>query len=273
MTPSIIASSQACDFREELGLKENDIVGDLVQLIKDTAGYEYEESTYSEPFYGCSEYIGNGQFKISYNLRFNWNETFKRFTLAHELGHISLHQQYLREHILHRCYTQDQFIKQMEIDADCFAGNFLAPPKPCYKLISKLEFTPQAIKQIAEHFNISTYAAALRFIELTDLTCTFIVCNKTGNTEYERRSSRMLAEFQHAFVFKTKIHSHTLTYEFINGKRDNNCCESKMNYWHSSLPKDIPVTECVLDLGYNDKFMTLITPRIGNINEYLESQD
>jgi hypothetical protein len=273
MKPSILAHSHANDLREELGLKENDTVGDIVQLKRDIAGYEYEEAIYSEPYYGCSEYKGSGKFKISYNLQFNWNEAFKRFTLAHELGHISLHHEYLREHILHRCYTQDQFIKQMEVDADCFAGNFLAPQKLCYQLISQLEFTPLAIKQIAEHFNISTYAAALRFIEVTDLTCLFIVCNKNGKTDYERRSSKMEMEFKHSYIYKTKIHPHTLTYEYINGKQDQDCCESQMNYWHTDLPKIVLVKECVLDLAYNDKFMTLITPQVGSFDEFLKVND
>ena len=42
-----------------------------------------------------------------------------------------------------------------------------------------------------------------------------------------------------------------------------------MSLWYKNLTKEIKVKECVIDLGYNDKIMTLLTPEIANINEYL----
>jgi len=272
MSSSIVVEGQAKEFREELGLKEDDVVGDIITLITN-AGYEYEEKIYDEPFYGCSEYKGSGLFKISYNLKFDWNLPFKRFTLAHELGHISLHHQFLRQHILHRCYTHEQFVKDIEIEADCFAANFLAPSKACSKLILTKEFSPGTISFLSKHFNISTYAAALRFIELTDLTCSFIVSNKTCKTEYERRSPNMGISFKHPFVCKTKVHPHTLTYEFINGKCDVSCCDSLMSYWYLEIEKDAKAKECIIDLGYNDKFMTLLTPEFSDYEAFLSEED
>lgn len=272
MSSPIIAINSAKDLREELGLNDEEVINDIISLITDTAGYEYDEDWYNEPFYGCSEYKGSGLFKISYNLNFDWNLPFKRFTLAHELGHISMHHQYLREHILHRCYTNEQFIKQMEIEADCFAANFLAPSNACSNLIKFKEFSPDTIYLIASHFNISTYAAALRFIELTEITCSFIVCNKNGRSEYERRSLSMGMCFNHPFVHKSKIHPHTLTYDFINGKTDAVCCETDMSYWYPEMSKDAKVRECVIDLGYNEKIMTLLTPEFSDY-EAFSSED
>lgn len=273
MSSPIIIANHAQEFREELGLQENDVVGDLITLITDTAGYEYEELVYDEPFYGFSEYKGSGLFKICYNLKFDWNIAFKRFTLAHELGHVSLHHEFLREHILHRCYTNEQFIKQMEIEADCFAANFLAPSKACYKYITGMEFTPDSISLVSSYFNISIYAAALRFIELTDLTCAFIVCNKGGRTEYERRSNNFSASFKHPFVHKTKVHQYTLAHDFINGKKDNACCESQMSYWYPEIQKDAKVKECVIDLGYNDKIMILLSPEFIDYEDLLAGDE
>lgn len=272
LSPTIVANHSK-EFREELGLKEDDVIGDLLSLITKTAGYEYEEKKYDEPFYGCSEYKGAGQFKISYNLKYDWNPAFKRFTLSHELGHISMHHDYLREHILHRCYTNEQFSKELEIEADCFAANFLAPSNAYSKLIAELQFTPDTIIAVAKHFNISTYAAALRFIELTDLTCAFIVCNKAGRTEYERRSYNLNSTFQYPYVRKTKIHTFTVTHEFINGKSDSFCGNSLMSYWYPDIIKDAKVLECVIDLGYNDKYMTLLTPEFSDFNTYLTEDD
>lgn len=267
MDSMVIIPSSANALREEFGLKEFDTISDIVALIK-KGGYDYQEVFENDPFYGSSEYVGGGKFKISYNLKYNYNEAFKRFTLAHELGHITLHHQYLRENILHRSYVYDQLKKEREIEADYFAANLLAPSKPCSEYISNKEFVPQSIKQIAEHFNISQYAAILRFIELTDLACCFIVCNLNGKTEYERRSKRMLTSLKHSFVRKTDIHPHTLTYEYIKGKKKEDSCRSKMSLWHSELPKDVPITECVLDLGYNNKLITMITPEVGNLEDY-----
>lgn len=255
-------ANHAIEFRAELGLKDEDVVEDIISLITETAGYEYEENFDEDTYYAFSEYKGSGMFKICYNKRFNWNITFKRFTLAHELGHISLHHEYLREHILHRCYTGDQFIKKMEIEADIFAANFLAPSNAVLQFISGLDFTPNSISLVASHFNISTYAAALRFIELTELTCSFIVSNKGCRTEYERRSPMMKSSFENPYVYKTKIHPKTLTYDFIHGKRDKNCCTSLMSYWYPDIDDNVRVKECIIDLGYNDKFMTLISPEL-----------
>lgn len=273
MNASIIAPAFANDVREELGLKNQEVVEDIVQLINVKAGYEYEESTFSEPFYGSSEYKGNGQFKITYNLKFDWNIAFKRFTLAHELGHISLHHQYLREHILHRCFAHDQFIKQMEIDADCFAANFLAPSKACEFLLSGKDLVPATIKALADHFIISIYAAVLRFIDLTDLVCSIIVCNSNFKTEYERRSTRMEQMLKHSHVSKTNIHANTLTYEYINGKRDKDTAETVLNLWHTRLPREVPAIESVVDLGYNGKYVTLLTPLVSYLDEYLSEAE
>lgn len=269
MISPIIIANNAKEFREELGLKEDDVIEDIIRLITDTAGYGYEEKIFNEPFYGSSEYLGSGIFKISYNLTFDWNDAFKRFTLAHELGHISIHHQHLREHILHRCYVNDQFSKQMEIEADCFAANFLAPSTACSKLIASEDFIPETISLIASYFNISTYASALRFVELTDLACSFIVCNTNGKTEYERRSKKMEMNFHHAYVHKTKTHLYTLTNDFIKGKQDKVCCESLMSYWYPNIQKDSKVRECVIDLGYNGKYITLLTPEHSDYNEFL----
>jgi hypothetical protein len=46
-----------------------------------------------------------------------------------------------------------------------------------------------------------------------------------------------------------------------------------MNLWHNRLPKDVPVIESVLDLGYGGKLMTLLTPTISYLDEYLAEED
>ncbi len=276
MNPAIVASNHAKDFREEVKLGADEVVGDIISLITKTAGYEYEETNSSEPFYGCSEYRGNGQFKVTYNLKFNWNEAFKRFTLAHELGHISIHHEYLREHILHRCYAYEQFVKPMEIEADCFAANFLAPSSACLRLISHREFNPETIRLLADHFNISTYAAGLRFIELTDLECTLVIFNDKGKTEYERRSPRMeemLRPFYVPYIRKSQVHANTLANEFIKGKQDRETCTSELTLWQPKLPKKVEITESIIDLGFNGKFMAMLTPSIPNLDEYLFEKD
>jgi Predicted Zn peptidase len=277
MESLLAIAAHAKNFRDNVGLSESDIVPDIVDLIK-TQKYEYKEEFSNEGYAGFSEYIGDWIYRIGFNTCHDYGIQFRRFTLAHELGHVYMpsHQAILRDHPLHRSYYDNKYDKNTEIEADNFAANFLAPSNFCLRFIQNKECSPETMRQIADYFIISTHAAALRFIELTDLVCTIVIFNETGTTEFERRSPKMeemLKPFFIPYVRKTKIHEHTLAYEVVKGKSKKETCESLMNLWYPKLPKEVSSTESILDLGYRGKYMALLTPTIPYLDEYLAEEE
>lgn len=277
MESHIAIAEHAKNQRENMGLSESDVVPDIVDLTK-AQKYQYVEEFVQEEYAGYSEYLGDWIYRIGFNTCHDYGLPFKRFTLAHELGHVFMpsHQEILQKHKLHRSNQSDKCEKVIETEADSFAANFLAPSKACLELIRDKNCTPATIISIAERFNISTFAASFRFVELTDFVCTMIVFNESGKTEFERRSPNMEARLKGFFIpyaRKMSVHEHTLSYEHLRGKRDVESCESTMNLWHPKLPKEVPVTEAVLDLGYGGKFVALITPMDPYLDEYLAEEE
>ena len=94
-----------------------------------------------------------------------YNEEQKRFTLAHELGHILIHR---GTHY----YSKGDFYmictgKQKEDEADRFAVELLLPSKVIENMIKENDVNFQLIKQIAQRYETSLTSTAIRVTELT----------------------------------------------------------------------------------------------------------
>jgi hypothetical protein len=78
-----------------------------------------------------------------------------RFTLAHELGHLILHE----GPALHRqtSIVKHKVFEDSEWQADCFAGEFLMPTAGCRNLTAD---------QIKERYSVSYTAARIKFEKL-----------------------------------------------------------------------------------------------------------
>ena len=90
-------------------------------------------------------------------------DTRKRFTIAHELGHIILHRKFLehndryKEKILYRT----TLIDRIESEANDFAAALLMPEDEF-----KVEYKKGPIESVATYFNVSTQAVRLRAYKL-----------------------------------------------------------------------------------------------------------
>lgn len=176
--------------REDLHISPADTVQDLVSIIKEN-GYHYCEDHFGSDFCGFSQYIGAGTYLIGYNLDQDFGNGFKRFTLAHELAHVTLphHREILTgSDSLHRS-TVTHYVRNtdLEREADYFAASFLVPEKLFQPFLHD-SLSERLIFEASSYFDVSLHVAAMRFIDLTDLPCTLIVSCK-GIIEYERRSS------------------------------------------------------------------------------------
>ena len=263
-------ATHAAQLRENMAISDNEVIGDIIDHIQE-AGYHYMEDSFGDEFSGFSQVSIDGSFLIGFNRDHFWSDKFHRFTLSHELGHITIpeHRKILETEKLHRSKSEFQSRDQIEREADYFAICFLAPKKAFQTAMKYKEYTKETILGLSEHFEISSYAAALRFIELTDLACTLVVCNEKGLIEYEQRSDRMKETYKQDFLSKKQVKGTTLTYAYINGCQEEDVCTVSLGEWFDDLPIEIEATESVIELGYNGKFLTLLIPQIPDIDEFV----
>ena len=267
-------AAHAAQLRENMAIGDSEIIGDIVDQIKE-AGYHYMEDSFRDEFSGFSQALGHDSYVIGFNRDHLWSDKFHRFTLSHELGHITIpdHRQILETKGLHRSKSEFQSKDRIEREADYFAICFLAPKKAFQMAMKYKEYTKETILGLSEHFGISSYAAVLRFIELTDLACTLVVCNEEGAIEYEQRSNRMKETYKQDFLSKKQVKGTTLTYDYINGRQAEDVCTVSLDEWFDDLPIEIEATESVIELGYNGKFLTLLTPHIPDLDEFIAENE
>lgn len=112
--------------------------------------------------------VGRSIITISNNIG---NLERKRFSVAHELGHLELHA---RSRMLHLCNKEDiQYRKkkggqQIEEEANEFASHFLLPSRFLLSRFSNKTPSFDIIVSVASNFHVSLTATALRFLDFTD---------------------------------------------------------------------------------------------------------
>ncbi len=260
-------AKHATDLRSDMGIGDAEVIGDIVSQIRQS-GYDYVQEPFGSDFSGFSQSLGNGRYLIGFNTSHFWSKSFRRFTISHELGHITIpsHRRILDSGGRHRSKSEFRSNEPIEREADYFAICFLAPKKAFQLAMKYKECTKETVLELSACFGISTYASVLRFIELTDLACTLLVCNKDGFIDYERRSNRMKELYQQDFLTKRPVGDATLTYDNISGRNGVDTCEIPLNAWFDGLPDEIKATESVIALEYNRKFLTLVVPHLSDLD-------
>lgn len=258
--------------RLEFGAGEEAPIGDIKTIILE-AEYDYKEEFFSDDFSAFTQYIGNYNYLIGFNLNHYYSENYKRFTLAHEIGHIHIpaHNKILQTKRMHR--SRPEFISNnlIEKEADHFAINFLAPRRSFINYCKHLSCKIEDLEKISNHYKISFYATCLRFIELTHLSCILIVCNKDGVVEYERRSNNMRTSLYH-----TTIRGSSMKHQFSLMRKNNiefSSEETSLSSWYNNLPGDVPTDEIIIYQPYNKKYLVLLEPHFSDISEYLKSDE
>ena len=110
----------------------------------------------------------NGEWAILYNNGIKSKGRIN-FTLAHEFGHYLLHRHLLSQG--QRCARRDMLNWQtsealIENEANLFASNFLMPAEDFAKQLYNNEISKTLILSLAERYNVSITAAALRWLQL-----------------------------------------------------------------------------------------------------------
>lgn len=109
--------------------------------------------------------FGKSKAKITVNSNIQYSGR-KRFTLAHELGHFELqhnHNAFLDDTPL----TLDYFKNgNQEYEANQFATELLMPQNIFVDYTKGKKFSPELLRDIAEHFQTSITSATFRYLEL-----------------------------------------------------------------------------------------------------------
>lgn len=129
------------------------------------------------PVQGCDARVngGNGKHRLIVINTQTEPETRRRFSLAHEIGHIELHPDVNQ---LALCTMKNLFwynqVRPEEREADLFATELLMPEPWFQPRCDESEPSFELIEHLAGDFNTSLTATAIRYIEFCPYTCALV---------------------------------------------------------------------------------------------------
>lgn len=142
--------------------------------IENTNGYSIEDLIYARDIIFEEKKISNSdgrivfgktKTKISINSDIKY-EGRRRFTLAHELGHFELHHN-VNTHLEDNSLTLDYFKNGgQEYEANQFATELLMPEVSFRNFIERKKFSPELLRNIADHFQTSITSASFRYKDI-----------------------------------------------------------------------------------------------------------
>lgn len=141
-------------------------------------------------------------------------EERKRFSIAHELGHLKLNHQTGK--IKTVCTNKDMmswYKKSIETEANYFASELILPTKMLERLCDVEEVNFSAVKYIAKTFRSSLTATAIKFVHLNPEKCA-LVYSENGKIIWSCRSGDWYPFIQ----LGVPLDQRTEAYEFFQRK-------------------------------------------------------
>jgi hypothetical protein len=179
-----------------------------------------------------------------------------RFTLSHELGHWELHtdtQAFICTKEKFRDYKTD--VKEAE--ANTFASELLMPTFMVRPLIHANEPSLSTAKLIADKFNVSLTAAAIRLLLETKHEC-FLVVSKDGHVQWWLSGSDRFGLWMES---KQPLGPETLAYHLCGGAQEATQPEvvpTEAWFRHLDAPERLEISEDSLRLGYTGAVLTIL---------------
>lgn len=222
----------AKEIRSELGIADSEAVnfGDVLSRLN----IRLREVALKDGTLGACKVIGlKRMIVVSTAIVY---ETQKRFTMAHEIGHIVLH------HGTRYCNADDLFEfrskQDRETEANTFASAFLVPQSIIQKNLKVADISFDMAQKLAAQYNVSLTAILIRLVkECADDVCVFIHSN--GKIKYVVKSQNCRLSPQTNLIDPNAL-ANDLSDEKIKIKGDSDC-----SYWFvgDTLPDDIICTE------------------------------
>jgi hypothetical protein len=148
----------------------------------------------------------------------------RRFSVAHELGHLEMHQ---RQGSMFLCSSQDMndwevrpTAPNLEREANQFASMLLLPERFFAQSCCDDAPSLDGISQLAETFNVSLTATAIRYLDFCDEACA-IVLSQGGYIRWFQSSREFdrLSEDTSIFVdVRSKLDPSSLAVGFFQGR-------------------------------------------------------
>lgn len=253
-------TSAALSLRSELGLGDEDPVPQIVSVVEEELGYKYHEDDFMDDFSGYSLIISEVDAVIGFNARHFHNSGFHRFTIAHELGHLTMgeHRQQLG-HARHFSKAEFRSNESLEREADQFAACFLAPPRGVVSISQAHDFNRSGVHALADHFNMSFYSAAVRFVECTSIPCVLIEVNDSGHVVRDSRSRRFHEAHYPEQIRGNAVSAYTVTADVLSD-REGTDDEVDLIEWYPNIDAtELRCIESVVPLGYGGRILALLT--------------
>lgn len=255
-------AAEALSLRDQLGLSVNDPVGSIDDLASEI-GYEIFERSFGDNYSAFCMNIRDDKFAIVLNSDHHWNERFRRFTISHEIAHLTLIEHRAALHIgrLGRSSPEFQSTHTLEREADFFAINILAPRRAFELATVGKNFSFESISEVSDYFNISILAAAFRFVELTDLTCSLVTVDaSSGLIKYEKRSKAFQGLGNPEFLNGKKIPARTNLHDVFKSSLGSHHYTEFVDLidWYPEFKRRAICTESIMPLAYNNTYVVLI---------------
>ncbi len=138
----------------------------------------------------------------------------RRFTIAHELGHLVLHRDVLRFRPEVLEDIEHPGSGKAEIEANTFASELLMPEELVVGDIREDEPCLELAEAIAEEYDVSLTAAAVRMVELNDYRCA-LVFSQDGKIQWFIKSYL----FPHYIPSATRLDPRTEAYTISIGRQ------------------------------------------------------
>jgi len=215
-----------------------------------------ENPSLSSGFSGCLMKVGD-QFGIMYSSKFA-SEGFKRFTIAHELGHYFLdgHVQHLfgGGQQIHKSESGFTSADPYEREADAFAAGLLMPKGLFKAAIAQAGEGLEAIESLSETCVTSLTATSIRYASLTDDPVA-VVCSAGERILFACMSKALRERRDLTWIRKgTGLSPNCATAIFNRDSRTNST--ANLGDWFSGGDGDI--NEQVVGLGEYRRTLTVL---------------
>jgi len=228
-------------------------------------------------FSGCLLQHGD-KFVIFYSTSVN-NEGFRRFTIAHEIGHRELthHHPHLfgasSRHVSTSNFTSKEWYEQ---EADAFAVELLLPEEHFRREMRKHGIGLSPVKSFGKTFKTSLTSTAIRYAELTG-DPVVIVVSEDGRVLYSLASSCMKRFGVGYLKPGTQIPKASETGKLLGSSASSSREIEGASYlcsWFDHASQNLKLDEDVLELGGYGKTLTVLhTKLLPDRDEPDESDD